>query len=164
MNSGKIRGKVWKYGDNVNTDVIFPGRYLHLVDPREMAKHAMEHLDPNFVKNMKKGDVIVAGRNFGCGSSREQAAICLKYAGISAIVAESFARIFYRNAINSGLPILVCSVLPDKVEQGQILEIDFEAGEIYTGKEKIRVPGLPEHIMQIIKDGGIIPHIRKQRG
>ena len=114
-----IKGSVWKYGENVNTDVIFPGKYTYTIqDPNEMAQHAMEDLDPEFSKNVNKDDIIVAGTNFGCGSSREQAATCLKYAGVSAIIAKSFSRIFFRNAINEGLMVIQCPKLVDAVEKG----------------------------------------------
>ena len=114
-----IKGKVWKYGDDVNTDVIFPGKYTYsILEPDEMAKHALEDLDPDFAQNVKPGDIIIAGKNFGCGSSREQAATCLKYAGIQAVIARSFARIFFRNAINQGLLVLQSVKAIDKIEKG----------------------------------------------
>ena len=124
-----IRSKVIKYGDDINTDVIFPGRYLEIVDAQEMAKHAMEDLDEKFHEKVKDAKIIVAGKNFGCGSSREQAATCLKYAGIEAIVAKSFARIFFRNAINQGLVVIECKNVDD-IEEGDELEIDTDKGEI----------------------------------
>ena len=120
------KGTVWKYGDDVNTDVIFPGKYTYSVlDPEEMAKHALEDLDPAFAKEVQIGDIVVAGKNFGCGSSREQAATCLKYAGVHAIVAKSFARIFFRNAINQGLPVIQCAQAVDNVHKGETISIDF---------------------------------------
>ena len=113
------KGKVWKYGDDVNTDVIFPGKYTYTItDPQEMAKHALEDLDPKFAKEVKPGDIIVAGSNFGCGSSREQAATCLKYVGVGAVLARSFSRIFFRNAINAGLPLAQSAEAVDAIEQG----------------------------------------------
>jgi 3-isopropylmalate/(R)-2-methylmalate dehydratase small subunit len=123
-----IQGKVWKFGDNVNTDVIYPGKYLAIFEPTEMAQHCFELVYPDFAKQVKPGDIVVAGRYFGCGSSREQAAACLKFAGISCVVAESFARIYYRNAINLGLPIVICPGISKKVEPNQELTVNFEEG------------------------------------
>jgi len=129
-------GKVWKYGDDVNTDVIFPGKYTYTVaEPEEMAKHALEDLDPEFAGNVHEGDAIVAGKNFGCGSSREQAASCLKYAGVEAIIAKSFARIFYRNAINFGLPAIVCPEAARTLKAGDSVEIDiYDGGDELIGE------------------------------
>lgn len=157
----KIRGSVLKYGDDINTDLIIPGRYLHIYDPHELAEHAMADLDPGFHQIFRKGDIIVAGKNFGCGSSREQAAICLKFAGVGAIIAKSFARIFYRNAINQGIPIVQADT--DPIIQGEELEIDLEEGTIFRPKtsETIKSSRLPEFLLQMIKDGGLIDHIRK---
>ncbi|HID71801.1 MAG TPA: 3-isopropylmalate dehydratase small subunit [Thermoplasmata archaeon] len=162
----KIKGKAWVYGDHINTDVIFPGRYLHIFEPEEMAKHAMEDLDPEFVKNMEKGDMVFGGKNFGCGSSREQAVTCLKYAGVGAIVAKSFSRLYYRNAINQGMPIFECEEAVDGTESGDEVEIDFENGiirNITKGKE-FKTSPLPDFIMEIIKSGGLIPHLKKRLG
>lgn len=161
-----LKGRVWKYGDNVNTDLIYPGRFLKLMEGSEMAEHALECLDPSFAKNVKKGDMLVAGRNFGCGSSREQAVRCLKEAGVRCVVAESFARIFYRNAVNSGLPVLVCHGLCEKVESRQTIEVELEKGTVrnlYTGEvvQGVQPPGF---ILEIIKDGGLVPHLRKRLG
>jgi len=159
----KLTGKVWKYGDYVNTDVIFPGRYLKIIDKKKMAEHALEDLDPKFAKNVQKGDIIVGGKFFGCGSSREQAVICLKACGVAAIVAETFARIFYRNAINLGMPIITSLGISEKVSTGDSLEIDFESGtlnNLSTG-EAINGKPLPSFVMGIIKDGGLIPHLKK---
>ncbi len=158
-----IQGKVWKYGDDVNTDVIFPGKYTYTItDRKEMAAHALEDLDPSFAKEVKPGDIVVAGRNFGCGSSREQAATCLKEAGVAAVVAGSFARIFFRNAINEGLPLVECPEAIDAIEAGQTLEVDFEGGVLKTGEKTFRFPGLPESVMGIVLEGGLIPYVRKQ--
>lgn len=160
----KFTGKAFTYGDDVNTDVIFPGKYLKVWEPAEMAKHAMEDIDKDFVKNVKAGDVVVAGKYFGCGSSREQAATCLKAAGISAVVAESFARIFYRNAINQGLTILVCPGISKMFSYGDQIEIDPLAGivkNITKGGETKAKP-LPPFIMGILQDGGLIPHLQKK--
>ena len=158
-----IRGKVWKYGDDVNTDVIFPGKYTYTITDRtEMAAHALEDLDPTFAKEVKPGDIVVAGRNFGCGSSREQAATCLKEAGVAAVVAASFARIFFRNAINEGLPLVECPEAIAAIEAGQTLEVDFEGGVLRTNDTTYRFPGLPESVMGIVREGGLIPYVRKQ--
>lgn len=158
-----IKGKAWKYGDDINTDVIFPGRYLALTDPDEMAKHAMEDLDKEFVNKVQEGDIVVAGRFFGCGSSREQAVTCLKYAGVSAIVAESFARLFFRNSVNLGMPVIQ---LPDakRIESGQELEIDVGGGNmnIVDTNEVLEFKPLPEFILRIIDDGGLIPNLKKK--
>jgi 3-isopropylmalate/(R)-2-methylmalate dehydratase small subunit len=158
-----MMGKVFKYGDDVNTDVIFPGKYTYTVtEPNELAKHALEDLDPGFAENVEKGDVIVAGKNFGCGSSREQAASCLKYAGVAAIVAESFARIYYRNAINFGLPAIVCPEASKGLESGDEVEIDLSGGRIRAREKTFEFAPFPEFIMEIMRDGGLIPHIRKE--
>jgi 3-isopropylmalate/(R)-2-methylmalate dehydratase small subunit len=158
-----IRGKVWKYGDDVNTDVIFPGKYTYTItDRKEMAAHALEDLDPTFAKEVKPGDIVVAGRNFGCGSSREQAATCLKEAGVAAVVASSFARIFFRNAINEGLPLIECPEAVAAIEAGQTLEVDFEGGLLRANDTTYRFPGLPESVMGIVREGGLIPYVRKQ--
>ncbi len=157
-----IRGKVWKYGDDVNTDVIFPGKYTYTItDRNEMASHALEDLDPGFAKAVKPGDIIVAGKNFGCGSSREQAATCLKMAGVGAVVAASFARIFFRNAINEGLPLVECPAAISAIESGQDIDIDVEAGILRAGSAEFRFPGLPESVMGIVREGGLIPYTRK---
>ena len=158
-----MKGRVFKYGDDVNTDVIFPGKYTYTItDPEEMAQHALEDLDPDFVKKVKEGDIIVAGKYFGCGSSREQAVTCLKEAGISCVVAQSFARIYYRNCINSGLPPLILEDTSE-INGGDELEVNVETGKIHnitTGKTYTVKP-LPPFVMEIITDGGLIPHLRK---
>jgi 3-isopropylmalate/(R)-2-methylmalate dehydratase small subunit len=157
-----IRGKVWKYGDDVNTDVIFPGKYTYTItDRKEMAAHALEDLDPTFAKDVKPGDIVVAGRNFGCGSSREQAATCLKEAGVAAVVASSFARIFFRNAINEGLPLVECPEAITAIENGGTIDIDFESGVLKAGGKPFSFPGLPESVMGIVREGGLIPYVRK---
>jgi len=157
-----IKGKVWKYGDDVNTDVIFPGKYTYTItDPKEMALHALEDLDSKFAKEVKKEDIIVAGRNFGCGSSREQAATCLKYAGVGAIVAHSFSRIFFRNAINQGLPLVNCKEAVENIFPDETITIDFEKGELSCKKGVFDFPPLPESVLGILKDGGLIPYIKK---
>jgi 3-isopropylmalate dehydratase small subunit len=157
-----IIGQAWKYGDNVNTDVIFPGKYTYTVtDPEEIATHALEDLDPTFAVGVKAGDVIVAGRNWGCGSSREQAAACLKWAGVGAVVAVSFARIFYRNAINSGLPAIVCPEAVAAIEAGQPVTIDLGAGEIRCLVGVFTFEPFPASVQEILVDGGLIPHLQK---
>lgn len=159
-----ISGKAIKYGNNVNTDVIIPGKYLVLtLDPMELAKHAMESLDPLFFKKARGGAIIVAGRNFGCGSSREEAPVALKHAGVKCVLAESFARIFYRNAINIGLPVLECSGVSSKVGDGDELVVNLEAGVIENRSENstFQATKLPAFIMEILNDGGLIEHLRK---
>ncbi len=157
-----IKGRVWKYGDDVNTDVIFPGKYTYQpMTPEEMAEHAMEDLDSAFAGEVRPGDIIVAGKNFGCGSSREQAATCLKAAGIAAIVAPSFSRIFFRNAINSGLPVIELARGTEAIETGDEVEIDFEAGVLRHKGAEYRFPALPPEVMGILQDGGLIPHVKK---
>jgi 3-isopropylmalate/(R)-2-methylmalate dehydratase small subunit len=156
------KGRVWKYGDDVNTDVIFPGKYTYQpMEPAEMAQHAMEDLDPDFAKGVQPGDVIVAGKNFGCGSSREQAATCLKAAGVAAIVAPSFARIFFRNAINSGLPVVELAQGTEAIAMGDEVEVDFAAGIVRHKGTDYRFPALPPEVLAILEDGGLIPHVRK---
>ncbi len=160
----KITGRVWKYGDDVNTDVIFAGKYTYsLSDPAEMAKHALEDLDPTFAQRVRPGDIIVAGKNWGCGSSREQAVICLKQAGIAAIVARSFARIYFRNCINHALPIVTCDAVAG-VESGEELTIDFAAGTVTTPGGGYTFPPFSPEVLEILEDGGLIPHARKQLG
>jgi len=159
-----IKGKVLKYGDDINTDVIFPGRYLAITDPEEMAEHAMEDLDKDFLKKLKEANIIVAGKNFGCGSSREQAATCLKYAGVKAIVAKSFARIFFRNAINQGIPIIETKEAVDNIDEGVEIEIDTEKGIIKNltkGTSFLFTP-LPPFIQDIIDAGGLINSLKKK--
>lgn len=158
-----MKGKVWKYGDNINTDVIFPGKYTYtLMPPEEMAKHALEDLDPGFASRVQKGDVIVAGRNFGCGSSREQAASCLKAAGVQAVIAKSFARIYFRNAINLGLPVIQCEAAVDALETGDKAEIDLTAGLVKTNKGNFAFPPFPASVVGILEAGGLIPYTRKK--
>jgi 3-isopropylmalate/(R)-2-methylmalate dehydratase small subunit len=157
------KGRVWKYGDNINTDVIFPGRYTYkLMEPIEMAKHAMEDIDPEFAKNVKPGDVIVAEKNFGCGSSREQAAACLKAAGVQAVIAKSFARIYFRNAINLGLAVLQCAEAADALKTGDEVEIDFAGGKIISGDRVFEFFPLPEFVLGIIEAGGLIEYTKKK--
>ncbi len=157
------KGKVWKYGDDINTDVIFPGKYTYSVlEPEEMARHALEDLDPEFAPNVKKGDIIVAGKNFGCGSSREQAATCLKFAGVRAVVAKSFARIFFRNAVNQGLPVIQCSGVVDIVRKGDEIGIDEARGIIEIPQGELGFIPFPEYLIRILDAGGLIPFIKKK--
>jgi 3-isopropylmalate/(R)-2-methylmalate dehydratase small subunit len=158
-----IKGRVWKYGDDVNTDVIFPGKYTYTVsDPKEMAQYALEDLDPRFAKEVKPGDIIVAGKNWGNGSSREQAVTCLKEAGAGAIVARSFARIYGRNCINSALPALTCPEAVDAIQDGEVIEIDMEAGEIQCAAGTFHFPPLPANVLAIVEAGGLINYTRQQ--
>lgn len=162
----KFRGKVWKFGDNIDTDAIIPARYLTTSDPAQLAAHCMEDADPDFVKKIGKGDIIVAGENFGCGSSREHAPIAVKAAGLSCVVAKSFARIFYRNAFNMGLPIFETADLWDKVSDGDEIEVDGDAGVIsIVGRKSdpIRTNPIPPFMQQLIADGGLMKHIAKKK-
>ena len=155
-------GNAIKYGDNVDTDVIIPARYLNTIDKKELASHCMEDIDNNFVKKVKCGDVMVAGNHFGCGSSREHAPIAIKESGISLVIAKSFARIFYRNSINIGLPILECPEAVEGIKEGDVIEADLDNGVIYnktTGKSYETQP-FPEFIQKIITAGGLVEAIR----
>lgn len=161
----KAQGKVIKYGNNIDTDVIIPARYLNTSDPAELASHCMEDLDKSFVTNVQKGDIMVAGRNFGCGSSREHAPIAIKASGISCIIAETFARIFYRNAINIGLPIIESPEAAAEISDGDTLTIDFDTGVITnntTGKTYKGVP-FPEFMQELIAADGLIGYIKGKR-
>lgn len=158
-----MKGKIWKYGDNVNTDVIYPGKYTYQqLKPEEMAARALEDLDPSFAKGVRPGDIIVAGKNFGCGSSREQAAACLRAAGVQAVVAKSFARIYFRNAINLGLPVLQCEEAADALRGGDEAEIDFAGGRIVGGDRVFTFPPLPESVIGILEAGGLIEWTKKK--
>lgn len=159
----KAEGKVIKYGNNVDTDVIIPARYLNTSDPVELASHCMEDLDKGFVKRVNKGDIMVAGRNFGCGSSREHAPIAIKVSGISCIIAETFARIFYRNAINIGLPIVECPEAAQDISEGDTVSVNFETGKIINitkNKVYVGVP-FPEFMQEIMAADGLIGYIKK---
>jgi len=161
-----MKGKVWVYGDHVNTDLIIPGRYLDDYDAKNLAKHVLEDLDPSFSKKVSYGDIIIAGRNFGCGSSREQAPIALKTAGVNAIVASSFARIFYRNAINIGLPLIECKAASDMFKNGDNALINIERGILVnetTGKTA-KFDVLPDFLLEIIKCGGLVSYTKKRLG
>lgn len=157
------KGKVWKYGDNINTDVIFPGKYTYtIMEPEEMAKHALEDLDPEFAEKVMPGDVIIAGKNFGCGSSREQAAACLKAAGIQAVIAKSFARIFFRNAINMGLPVIQSEDIVNQLSSGESITVDFKKGEIKANKKTLSFPPFSESVAEILAAGGLIPYTKER--
>ena len=158
----KSTGKVFKYGDNVDTDVIIPARYLNTSDPKELASHCMEDIDLNFANNVKPGDIIVANKNFGCGSSREHAPIAIKESGISCVIASTFARIFYRNAINIGLPILECDEAVKSIEAGDELEVNFDTGVIknLTKDEEYQGEAFPEFMQNIINNNGLIGYIK----
>ena len=157
----KASGRVFKYGNNVDTDVIIPARYLNSSDPAELATHCMEDIDKDFVNNVKKGDIIVANKNFGCGSSREHAPIAIKASGISCVIAETFARIFYRNSINIGLPIIECPEAARSIEANDELEVDFDSGLITNKTKGIQYQGqaFPEFMQKIIKAEGLINYI-----
>lgn len=159
----KIQGRVWKYGDNVNTDVIFPGKYTYtLTDRSEIAKHALEDLDPTFAAGVQPGDIIVAGRNWGCGSSREQAATCLVYKGVGALIAESFSRIFYRNALNYGLPAIVCPAAVQAIDAGEVVAVDLERQLIRCAAGEFAFPPFSPSILGIIEAGGLIEYVKAQ--
>ena len=160
----KVRGRAWKYGDHVDTDVIIPARYLNTSEPAELAKHVLEDLDPEFRFRMKPGDMIVAGENFGSGSSREHAPLAIKASGVSCVIAKSFARIFYRNAINIGLPILEAPEAVDAIEIGDELEVDFSTGEIrnLTKNEVYRANPFPDFVMEIISAGGLVEYTKRR--
>ena len=159
------KGRVFKYGDNVDTDVIIPARYLNIADPKELATHAMEDIDAEFVQKMQPGDIVVATRNFGCGSSREHAPLVLKENGVSCVIASSFARIFYRNAINIGLPILECEAAANGIDDGDTVSVDFDTGVITneTKGETYQAAAFPLFIQSIIQAGGLLKSL-KERG
>ena len=159
----ETRGKVFKYPDNVDTDVIIPARYLNTSDPQELAKHCMEDIDQDFVNQVQKGDIMVAGWNFGCGSSREHAPLVIKTCGTGCVIAKSFARIFYRNAINIGLPILECPEAAEEIAAGDEVKVDFNTGiieDLTTGKQYQAQP-FPPFIQNIIKKGGLLAALRE---
>jgi 3-isopropylmalate/(R)-2-methylmalate dehydratase small subunit len=160
----KVTENAIKFGDNIDTDVILPGKYLVLIDPHELAKHAMEGLDADFPAKAKKGTVVVGGKNFGCGSSREQAPLALKYSGVKCVLAESFARIFFRNAINIGLPVIECKGISAAVDNDDEVTVDFEAGTIQdvTKGKSFQVAKLPPFILEILADGGLIEYLRRE--
>ena len=159
----KFTGKAIKYGDNVDTDVIIPARYLNTIDKRELASHCMEDIDRDFVNKVEAGDIMIAGNNFGCGSSREHAPIAIKASGISLVIAKSFARIFYRNSINIGLAILECPEASERINEGDKVEADLDGGIIYnrTTGESFKTNPFPEFIQKIINSGGLVESIRR---
>jgi len=154
-------GRAWVFGDNINTDVLAPGAYMKL-PIEEMATHCLESVDPGFAPSVQRGDIVVAGENFGMGSSREQAAVALMQLGVVAVVAKSFARIFYRNAMNLGLPVLVCATA-DRIEAGDQVQVDPEAGKLddLTKSESHACEPIPAHLLAMIADGGLLPHLKK---
>ena len=158
-----FNGKAIKYGDNVDTDVIIPARYLNTIDKKELASHCMEDIDKNFVNKVEAGDIMIAGNNFGCGSSREHAPIAIKESGISLVIAKSFARIFYRNSINIGLAILECPEAAERISEGDKVEADLDKGIIYnkTTGESFETKPFPEFIQKIITNGGLVESIRR---
>lgn len=165
----KANGKVFKYGDNIDTDVIIPARYLNSSDPKDLAAHCMEdaiHSTVNFVENVKEGDIIVAEKNFGCGSSREHAPIAIKASGISCVIAKTFARIFYRNAINIGLPILECEEAAQDIDMGDNIEVDFTTGEIknLTKNKTYQAEPFPEFMQEMMTVGGLIEQTKVKLG
>ena len=160
----KLEGTVFKYGDNVDTDVIIPARYLNSSDPKELASHCMEDIDKEFISKVKSGDIIVAAKNFGCGSSREHAPIAIKAAGVSIVIAETFARIFYRNAINIGLPIMECPDAAREIQPGDKVEVDLDSGvvtDVTLGKTW-KGQAFPQFMQNIISAGGLIPYINSK--
>lgn len=159
----KLTGNVWKYGDDINTDYIIPGRYMELTDPAEMAEKVFEEHDPSFRKGVKAGDIVVGRTNFGCGSSREHAPIALAGNGVSVVLVESFARIFYRNAINIGLPALECPGIHEAVEKGDKLEVDVTGGVVrnLTNGKELKFNPLPEFMVEVLNAGGLAPYLNK---
>ena len=160
----KLKGKAWKFGADVDTDAIIPARYLNTTDHKELAKHCMEDADPNFMKKMKVGDIIVADKNFGCGSSREHAPISIKAAGISCVIAKSFARIFYRNSFNMGLPIFESADASEKIKEGDEIELDPSTGVIHnlTKKEKYHAKPIPPFMQTLINAGGLMNYVKRK--
>ena len=159
-----VSGRAVKFGNNVDTDVILPAKYMTFIDPNELARHAMEGLDPNFAAKAKSGVILVAGKNFGCGSSREQAPLAIKYSGVKCVIAESFARIFYRNAINIGLPAVECAGVSSKIEDGDELTVDLEKGIVKNQSKNMALHAaeLPPFILEILLNGGLIENLRRR--
>ena len=160
----KIHGKAWKFGNDVDTDAIIPARYLNTTDSKELASHCMEDADPEFASKVKPGDIMVAGKNFGCGSSREHAPIAIKGVGVACVIAHSFARIFYRNAFNMGLPILECPEAAEQIDMGNELELDLDEGIIvnHSKKETYRAQAIPPFMQKLIQAGGLMEYVREQ--
>ena len=162
-----FKGRVWKFGDDINTDIIIAGKHkFKTLDMAELSKHAMEAIAPDFSQKIQKGDIVVAGKNFGCGSSREHAPLVLKYAGVGAIVAKSFARIFYRNAFNTGLTAIECEELYDSTDQGDLIQIELESGIVrnLSKKKEYRIKPIPPFLLKILSDGGLVEHFKKYGG
>lgn len=160
----KLRGKVWRFGNDIDTDLIIPARHLNTSDPKELAQHCMEDADPTFINKVAQGDLIVAGKNFGCGSSREHAPITIKAAGVSCVIAASFARIFFRNAINIGLPILESAEASQNIAEGDRVEVDLDTGKItnLTKNETYQAVAFPPFMQELINTGGLIEYVKKQ--
>jgi len=158
----KFKGKIWKFGDNIDTDAIIPARYLNIWDPQGLAAHCMEDAAPQFAKQVKPGDIIVGGENFGCGSSREHAPIAIKAAGVACVVARSFARIFYRNSFNMGLPIFESRELWERVQEGEEIEVDADTGFIRIGAALLPIQQVPPFMQELIADGGLMNHLAKK--
>jgi 3-isopropylmalate/(R)-2-methylmalate dehydratase small subunit len=160
----KIEGRVWKFGSDVDTDAIIPARYLNQSDPKELAKHVMEEERPDFLKEVRKGDILLADNNFGCGSSREHAPLALKAAGVSCIIAKTFARIFYRNSLNLGLPLLESPEASGGIKDGDQVRVNLNTGEIFdfTHNTKFHANPIPAFMQELLKDGGLIRHLRKR--
>jgi 3-isopropylmalate dehydratase small subunit len=161
----KIEGRIWKFGSDVDTDAIIPARYLNQSDPKELAKHVMEEERPDFLRAVKKGDVLLADKNFGCGSSREHAPLALRAVGISCVIAKTFARIFYRNSLNLGLPLLESPEASEGIKDGDRVQVNLGTGEIFnfTQNRKFRASPIPAFMQELLKDGGLIPHLRKEK-
>jgi 3-isopropylmalate/(R)-2-methylmalate dehydratase small subunit len=162
----ELKGKIWKFGDNVDTDAIIPARYLNTSDPAELARHCMEDADPSFPSRLKKGDIIVAGANFGCGSSREHAPIAIKAAGVACVIAKSFARIFYRNAFNMGLPIVECPEAFESLNEGDEVAVSLENGELTIIKNgrKLKAQPVPDFMQSLLNAGGLMNYVKKKAG
>jgi 3-isopropylmalate/(R)-2-methylmalate dehydratase small subunit len=160
----KLKGRIWKFGADIDTDAIIPARYLNQSDPKVLAKHAMEDERPKFSEKVKKGDILVADKNFGCGSSREHAPLALRAAGISCVIAKSFARIFYRNGLNLGLPLLESTEASEVIQEGDRVRVNLSTGEIFdlTQKKKFFAKPIPSFMQELIKDGGLIRHLKKK--
>ena len=159
-----FRGHVWKFGEDIDTDVIIPARYCNLTNPKELGEHCMEGIDPAFHVKAKPGDIIIAGKNFGCGSSREHAPLAIKAVGISCIIAKTFARIFYRNAFNIGLPLLECTEASDQIQGGEIIEVDINTGQIreFVNRKSFKARSIPAFMQDLIRDGGLMNHLSKR--
>ncbi len=159
-----LKGKGWKFGKDIDTDAIIPARYLNTSDPKELAKHCMEDSDPEFIQKMNKGDIIIADKNFGCGSSREHAPIAIKEAGVSCVIAKTFARIFYRNSFNMGLPIFECVEASEKIDTGDLVEVNSNLGIIknITKNQTYETQAIPPFMQELLDDGGLISHIKKK--